>query len=94
MSRRRQLTDEEQALWSGFARSIAPLRQQKKSGKATMSDDRPASEPAKPNDREPKSGGPSLVGPTLVSPGRPKHPKSGFSRRRRKLRRSRLWAGG
>ena len=45
MSRRRQLTDEEQALWSGFARSIAPLRQQKKSGKATMSDDRPASEP-------------------------------------------------
>jgi DNA-nicking Smr family endonuclease len=55
MSRRRQLSDEEQALWSGFARSIAPLRQQKKSGKATMSDDRPASEPAKPNSREPNS---------------------------------------
>ena len=55
MSRRRQLSDEEQALWSGFARSIAPLRQEKKSGKATMSDDRPASEPAKPNSREPKS---------------------------------------
>ncbi len=59
MSRRRQLSDEEQALWSGFARSIAPLRQEKKSGKATMSDDRPASEPAKPNSREPKSGGSS-----------------------------------
>lgn len=55
MSRRRQLSDEEQALWSGFARSIAPLRQEKKSGKATMSDDRPASEPAKPSSREPKS---------------------------------------
>ena len=55
MSRRRQLSDEEQALWSGFARSIAPLRQEKKSGKAMMSDDRPASEPTKPNSREPKS---------------------------------------
>ncbi len=59
MSRRRQLSDEEQALWSGFARSIAPLRQQKKSGKATMSDDRLASEPAKPNSREPNSGEPN-----------------------------------
>lgn len=59
MSRRRQLSDEEQALWSGFARSIAPLRQEKKSGKATMSDDRPASEPAKPNDREPYSSEPN-----------------------------------
>ena len=31
MSRRRQLSDEEQALWSGFARSIAPLRARRKS---------------------------------------------------------------
>ena len=59
MSRRRQLSDEEQALWSRFARSIAPLRQEKKSGKATMSDDRPASEPAKPNSREPYSSEPN-----------------------------------
>lgn len=33
MSRRRQLSDEELALWSGFARSLTPLRQRAKSGK-------------------------------------------------------------
>jgi DNA-nicking Smr family endonuclease len=75
MNRRRQLTDEEQALWSGFARSIAPLRQQKKSGKATMSDDRPASEPAKPNDREPKSGGPKSGEPNAGEPRSTKAPE-------------------
>jgi DNA-nicking Smr family endonuclease len=30
MSRRRQLSDEDQALWAGFARSITPLRQSRK----------------------------------------------------------------
>jgi DNA-nicking Smr family endonuclease len=30
MSRRRQLSDEERALWAGFARSITPLRQSRK----------------------------------------------------------------
>jgi len=33
MSRRRQLTDEEHALWSGFTRSITPLRQSKSAAK-------------------------------------------------------------
>jgi DNA-nicking Smr family endonuclease len=34
MSRRRHLSDEEQALWTGFARSIAPLRPAKRANKA------------------------------------------------------------
>jgi len=52
MSRRRQLSDEEQALWSGFARSITPLRQAKNSGKVATSDNQPASKPAKPPEVE------------------------------------------
>lgn len=45
MTRRRQLSDEEQALWNGFVRSITPLRQVKKSGKTPPNHDRPASKP-------------------------------------------------
>jgi DNA-nicking Smr family endonuclease len=44
MSRRRQLSDEEEALWAGFARSITPLRPARKSTKTAST---PASEPAK-----------------------------------------------
>jgi DNA-nicking Smr family endonuclease len=33
MSRRRQLSDEEEALWNGFTRSIKPLRTAKSAGK-------------------------------------------------------------
>ena len=47
MSRRRQLSDEEQALWSGFVRSITPLRHARNSGKEAMGDSRPAPKPAK-----------------------------------------------
>ena len=32
MSRRRQLSDEEEALWAGFARSITPLKPAKPGG--------------------------------------------------------------
>jgi DNA-nicking Smr family endonuclease len=35
MSRRRQLSDEDQALWAGFARSITPLRQSRKTAEPT-----------------------------------------------------------
>jgi DNA-nicking Smr family endonuclease len=35
MSRRRQLSDEDQALWAGFARSITPLRQSRKTAGPT-----------------------------------------------------------
>jgi DNA-nicking Smr family endonuclease len=47
MSRRRQLSDEEQALWSGFARSITPLRRAKNAGKAVARDNRPTAKPDK-----------------------------------------------
>lgn len=47
MARRRQLSDEEQALWNGFARSITPLRQIRNSGKTPPRDDRPVSKPVK-----------------------------------------------
>ena len=33
MSRRRQLSDDEEALWAGFTRSIAPLKRSKKAAK-------------------------------------------------------------
>jgi DNA-nicking Smr family endonuclease len=40
MSRRRQLSDEEQALWSGFARSIKPLRGKRDSGRPAVAADK------------------------------------------------------
>jgi DNA-nicking Smr family endonuclease len=43
MSRRRQLSDDEQALWDGFTRSIAPLRPKAKSAKTSV---KPAAEPS------------------------------------------------
>jgi DNA-nicking Smr family endonuclease len=50
MSRRRQLSDEERALWTGFVRSIAPLRGSKKSAApATPGKEAPsAAQPVKP----------------------------------------------
>jgi DNA-nicking Smr family endonuclease len=38
MSRRRQLSDEEHALWAGFARSIKPLRSKKAAAKGAAKD--------------------------------------------------------
>jgi DNA-nicking Smr family endonuclease len=46
MSRRRQLSDDERALWKTFARSIKPLRGPAKS--AAMASEPPAPTPAKP----------------------------------------------
>jgi len=43
MSRRRHLSDEEQALWAGFTRSITPLRPSRKSAKPTAA---PTGKPA------------------------------------------------
>jgi DNA-nicking Smr family endonuclease len=37
MTRRRRLSDEDQALWTGFARSITPLRQSRKPAETTPS---------------------------------------------------------
>jgi DNA-nicking Smr family endonuclease len=45
MNRRRQLSDEELALWDGLARSITPLQRRNKSDKAAVAGDRPAPKP-------------------------------------------------
>jgi DNA-nicking Smr family endonuclease len=43
VSRRRQLSDEEQALWSGFVRSITPLRGKRVTDRSPVAADKPAS---------------------------------------------------
>src|SRR5580704_798533 len=53
MSRRRQLSDEERALWSGFTRSIMPLRP----AKATKTPK--TAKPAKPAAASKKAAAPS-----------------------------------
>lgn len=45
--RRRPLSDEEQALWSGYVRSITPLGKTKNPQKAAASDNRPTPKPVK-----------------------------------------------
>jgi DNA-nicking Smr family endonuclease len=52
MSRRRQLSDEEEALWSGVARSIKPLRPSKAKTKTAAKSASPTDE-AKPASRRP-----------------------------------------
>lgn len=47
MTRRRQLSDEDEALWNGFVRSITPLRQARNSAKAPSNPDTPAPQPVK-----------------------------------------------
>lgn len=53
MTRRRRLTDEERALWSGVARSITPLRRGKKLAEPPEREETPAPPvaPAKPIDK-------------------------------------------
>ena len=53
MSRRRQLSDEEQALWSGFVRSIRPLRHVKNADKPATSENLPAPKSPKAADAAP-----------------------------------------
>jgi DNA-nicking Smr family endonuclease len=77
MSRRRQLSDEERALWAGFARSIAPLRQPRGPAKASeadlisstaiaVSDRARAPSVAKPRPvSAPEAGAPALLGRRL-----------------------------
>ncbi len=53
MSRRRDLSDEERALWSGFAHSITPLRAFRKTSKSAPPAEKPASRPVKVAKTEP-----------------------------------------
>ena len=52
MSRRRQLSDEERALWSGFVRSIAPLQRRPISASPTAAggENKPVPRPAEPRE--------------------------------------------
>jgi DNA-nicking Smr family endonuclease len=77
MSRRRQLSDEDQALWAGFARSITPLRQSRKTAepaaKATShSAATPAVAPpnAKPHPIARRVAPPPAASPPLAPLGR------------------------
>jgi DNA-nicking Smr family endonuclease len=53
MSRRRELSDEERALWSGFSRSIKPLRPLREAKKSAASAEKPAPRPVKAANVEP-----------------------------------------
>lgn len=63
MSRRRQLSDEEQALWSGFVRSIAPLRNTKNADEPAATDKTAAPEFAKAADVSPPPARPAKMPP-------------------------------
>ena len=63
MSRRRHLSDEDRALWSGFARSVTPLR---RSGKSAASSAAPSDAPAVPQSDAGK--GARLIKPRAIAP--------------------------
>jgi DNA-nicking Smr family endonuclease len=52
MSRRRHLSDEERALWSGFVRSISPLRPSKERTTSAAASDEPTPVPAPAQPRD------------------------------------------
>jgi len=72
MSRRRQLSDEERALWRGFARSITPLRRLGKSVPPTPRPPgaAPVPAPAQPHPAAPRHLPPPVKSPPLVPLGR------------------------
>jgi DNA-nicking Smr family endonuclease len=62
MSRRRQLSDDEHALWTGFARSIKPLRPGKATAKPTVAGEKaPAPSRAAPRHEPPPAKSPQLA---------------------------------
>lgn len=69
MSRRRQLSDEERALWGSFARSITPLRRAQPSAKTPAGQDKLAPSPARPVDAQPRAT-PLAKTPPLAPLGR------------------------
>ena len=63
MSRRRQLSDEEEALWSGFTRSIKPLRRRQESDRPSVAAEKPAPAPAISRDVRPQPKPPAKTAP-------------------------------
>jgi DNA-nicking Smr family endonuclease len=63
MTRRRDLSEEERALWSGFARSIKPLRALRKASKSASPAEKPAARPVKAVNAEPVAPPPNKPPP-------------------------------
>ena len=55
MSRRRQLSDEEEALWAGFTRSIKPLKSTKRAAKTNLKSSATPSVASPPASSQPRS---------------------------------------
>jgi DNA-nicking Smr family endonuclease len=66
MSRRRQLSDDEQALWRGLARSITPLRKSKEPAKLSDVDGEPVPVLPTPQMTPRKAAPPTAQTPPLV----------------------------
>jgi DNA-nicking Smr family endonuclease len=70
MSRRRQLSNEEEALWHGFARSIKPLRRTAESQELPAEEKRATLAPAKPLNVQASAAPPPVKTPPLAPLGR------------------------
>ena len=72
MTRRRQLTEEEQALWSGVARSVKPLRPLRRMATEQSAAEKAASE--KKSHARPSASEREVRSPSTVETPRPKSP--------------------
>lgn len=68
MNRRRDLSDEERALWSGFARSITPLRVLRGSNKSVPAAEKPAPQAGPVKAAKPRAEAPPSEKPRPLAP--------------------------
>jgi DNA-nicking Smr family endonuclease len=71
MSRRRQLSDEEEALWTGFTRSITPLRPAKLAKPSAKPGAKPSATPSAAGAPSPSPARPRAVAPREAPPPAP-----------------------
>jgi DNA-nicking Smr family endonuclease len=71
MSRRRQLSDEEEALWTGFTRSITPLRPAKSAKPSAKPGAKPSATPSAAGAPSPSPARPRAVAPREAPPAAP-----------------------
>jgi len=74
MSRRRQLSDEEEALWTGFTRSITPLRPAKAAKPAAKTGAKSSAAPSAASAPLPSPARPRAVAPRKAPPPAPPAP--------------------
>jgi len=67
MSRRRDLSDEERALWSGFARSVTPLRRARRSAEPTAAAANTSSRPQHAPEKSAAASRPAAAPPDLAT---------------------------